>query len=253
MIDCLSEFFENNFKFALAFSGGVDSSYLLYRAKESGADFKAYFMYSQFQPEFELRSAQALAEHIGVSLTVLEIDALALEAIAVNDRNRCYHCKRNMFMVLLDAAARDGYSLVIDGTNASDDAGDRPGMRALGELGIRSPLRECGLDKASIRARSRIVGLPCCDKPAYSCLATRVSTGQRLDARLLEELSASEAFLFGEGFTDFRIRVIGRQAMLQFTEAQLPLAFSRREKILAELSSYFDVVSLDIKARRESL
>ena len=154
----LQEFFAENARAAIAFSGGVDSSYLLYAAVQCGADVHAYFAKTAFQPQFELDDAQRLAESVGAKLTVLELDALSSEDVARNPANRCYYCKQNIFGNLKRAAAEDGFTLILDGTNASDDAGDRPGMRALREMDVRSPLRECGLTKAEIRRLSHEAG-----------------------------------------------------------------------------------------------
>ena len=154
----LQEFFAKNPRAAIAFSGGVDSSYLLYAAVQCGADVHAYFAKTAFQPQFELDDAQRLAENVGAKLTVLELDALSSEDVARNPANRCYYCKQNIFGNLKRAAAEDGFTLILDGTNASDDAGDRPGMRALREMDVRSPLRECGLTKAEIRRLSHEAG-----------------------------------------------------------------------------------------------
>ena len=118
-------------------------------------------------------------------MTVLEADILSVPPAAANGPDRCYHCKTALFSLLRAAAARDGYPLLLDGTNASDDAGDRPGMRALRELAVRSPLRECGISKAEVRARSREAGLFTWNKSAYACLATRIPTGTPITAEAL--------------------------------------------------------------------
>ena len=167
----LEQFFQENPRCALGFSGGVDSAYLLYAGVKAGADIRPYFIKTAFQPAFELADAQKLAAGLGVEVTVLELDALADPQVAANPADRCYYCKQNLFRTLKERAIADGYPVLLDGTNASDEAGDRPGMRALTELSVRSPLRECGLTKAEIRARSREAGLFTWDKPAYACLA----------------------------------------------------------------------------------
>ena len=154
----LKDFFARHPRTALGFSGGTDSAYLLYAGTSLGADVRPYYIKTQFQPAFELADARRLADELGVELTVIEADILADDAVAANPPDRCYHCKRALFTLLAERAASDGYSELIDGTNASDEAGERPGMRALCELGVRSPLRECGLTKTEIRARSRTAG-----------------------------------------------------------------------------------------------
>lgn len=143
----LNEFFSIHPKAALGFSGGVDSAYLLYAAVRNGVQVQPYFVKTPFQPEFELRDARRLAAELKVRLIVLEYDILSHPQVSSNPSDRCYHCKTAIFRHLKQRALSDGFSLFLDGTNASDDWGDRPGMKALKELEIRSPLRECRSDK----------------------------------------------------------------------------------------------------------
>lgn len=245
----LTEFFHENQKAAIAFSGGVDSAYLLYAALQSGADVRAYYVKSAFQPQFELDDARRLAETLSADMRVLDVDILADETVAANPPDRCYHCKRRIFSAIASAAAADGYTLLLDGTNASDDAGDRPGMRALRELSVRSPLRECGLTKPEIRRLSREAGLFTWDKPAYACLATRVPAGERLTAEKLESTERAEDFLFSLGFTDFRVRLFNGAARLQLPAEQLPRLLERRAEILSELKKTYSAVVLDLEVR----
>lgn len=150
----LQEFFTENPRVAIAFSGGVDSSYLLYAALHHGARARAYYVNSAFQPAFELEDARRLAGELNADMKVLPVDVLASETVTANPPDRCYHCKQVIFRTILAAAEADGFTVLLDGTNASDDAGDRPGMRALRELAVRSPLRECGLTKSDVRRLS---------------------------------------------------------------------------------------------------
>ena len=154
----LTEFFKEHPKVAVAFSGGVDSSYLLYAAKKSGAQVHAYYVKSAFQPQFELDDAKRLAKDISIDMTILPVDILQKDVIS-NPSNRCYYCKRHIFQTIMQQAHQDGYTVLLDGTNASDDSSDRPGMVALKELSVLSPLRLCGLTKAEIRRRSKEAGL----------------------------------------------------------------------------------------------
>ena len=150
----LHNFFSQNQKVALAFSGGVDSAYLLYAAIQADCDIHAYYVKSAFQPEFELEDAKRLAKELGVAMTVLELDVLSDSNITGNPANRCYFCKKKIFSKIIEAAKADGYDVIIDGNNASDDADDRPGMKAVQELQVRSPLRECGITKSEVRRLS---------------------------------------------------------------------------------------------------
>ena len=245
----LTEFFHENQKAAIAFSGGVDSAYLLYAALQSGADVRAYYVKSAFQPQFELDDARRLAETLSADMRVLDVAILADETVAANPPDRCYHCKRRIFSAIASAAAADGYTLLLDGTNASDDAGDRPGMRALRELSVRSPLRECSLTKPEIRRLSREAGLFTWDKPAYACLATRVPAGERLTAEKLENTERAEDFLFSLGFADFRVRLFSGAARLQLPAEQLPRLLERRAEILSELKKTYSAVVLDLEVR----
>ena len=245
----LEQFFQENPRCALGFSGGVDSAYLLYAGVRAGADIRPYFIKTAFQPAFELADARKLAEGLGVEVTVLELDALADPRVAANPADRCYFCKQNLFRTLKERAIADGYPVLLDGTNASDEAGDRPGMRALAELSVRSPLRECGLTKAEIRARSREAGLFTWDKPAYACLATRVPAGEAITADLLARVEGAEDALFRLGYTDFRVRVFHGAARLQLPRGQMERAVREAETIQAALKPYFTPILLDLEGR----
>ena len=242
----LNEFFAAHPKCALGFSGGVDSAYLLYAGVQAGADIRPYYIKTAFQPRFERDDALRLAGELGVEVTVLELDALADLRVAANPAERCYYCKQNLFRALKARAAADGYTVLLDGTNASDEAGDRPGMRALRELEVRSPLRECGLTKAEIRSRSREAGLFTWDKPAYACLATRIPTGEAITAEKLAATEAAEAELAALGFSDFRVRLLDGCARIQVRPEQLALVLEQREKILQKLKQYYRAVVLDL-------
>lgn len=245
----LRDFFQECPKVALGFSGGVDSAYLLYAALGHGAQVRPYFIKTAFQPQFELEDARRLCAQLGVELTVVELDVLQVPGVVENSPDRCYHCKRALFGRLRQQAQADGYTVLIDGTNASDDAGDRPGMRALGELSVRSPLRECGITKAQVRALSKEAGLFTWDKPAYACLATRVPTGRTITSELLRRVEGAETALFALGFTDFRVRLYDEAARLQLPEGQLAKAVEQRQAIRQALAPWFDVVLLDTQTR----
>ena len=245
----LAEFFRQNPRAALGFSGGVDSSYLLYAAVQAGARVQPYFIKTAFQPQFELDDAKKLCAQLGVRLRVLELDALKSPGVAANPADRCYFCKTALFGALTEAARQDGYTLLLDGTNASDDAGDRPGMRALRELHVRSPLRECGLTKPEIRELSRQAGLFTWDKPAYACLATRIPTGEEITEEKLQKTEQAESFLFSLGLTNFRVRYFAGAARIQVPEAQLPQLLAHRTEVLQALKPLYPAVFLDLEVR----
>ena len=249
----LKEFFQKHPKAALGFSGGVDSAFLLYAGKKYGADIRPYFIKTAFQPEFELQDALRLTKELGTELTVIACDILSETQVAGNPPDRCYYCKSILFGTLKRQAVKDGYEVLLDGTNASDEASDRPGMRAVQELKVLSPLRECGLSKTEIRRLSREAGLFTWEKPSYACLATRVPSGELITKELLEKIEKGEAALTELGFSDFRIRLYHKAAIIQLPEQQLALFLQKREAVLRKLEPYFDAVMLDLRVRESDL
>lgn len=245
----LSSFFKENPTCAIAFSGGVDSAYLLYAAKTYGTNTTAYFVKSAFQPQFELDDAKRLAGQLQVRLRILGADVLSVNEITANSNRRCYFCKKLIFSTIQKAAKKDGYFTLLDGTNASDKASDRPGMQAMEELEIRSPLKESGLTKEEIRLRSKKAGLFTWNKPAYACLATRIPYGTPITSKKLARTEHAEDYLRSLGFTDFRIRSIGDAARIQVVKNQLNDVLKYRERIREELLKYYSDVLLDLDVR----
>ena len=245
----LAEFFQTYPKVALAFSGGCDSSYLLGVAKKYGVAIKPYFVKSAFQPQFELEDALRLGQELAIDITVLTIDVLSEPQITANPPNRCYYCKQQIMNLIKTQSQADGYSVLIDGTNASDDISDRPGMKAAHEIGILSPLRLCGITKNEVRQFSKELDLFTWNKPAYACLATRIPTNQPLSASLLEAVEKSEHELRSLGFTDFRIRIYHDAARLQLKEAEMASALQQKEIIRQRLQPYFKIILLDLAGR----
>lgn len=247
--NALKNYLKNIPKAALAFSGGVDSSYLLYAAKACGVDVHAYYVHAQFQPEFELNDAKRLVKELEANMTVLPVDVLANEMVKNNPTDRCYYCKRLIFKTILNQAITDGYTVLMDGSNASDDTNDRPGMRALVELQVLSPLREAGMTKQQVRDYSKKAELFTWDKPAYACLATRIPTGTPISNELLEKIEKAENVLSQMGFTDFRARVLGDIAKLQLPAQQIPIAAQKHTELVEALAPWFNDVLLDLKPR----
>lgn len=245
----LNDFFLKYSKVALAFSGGVDSAYLLYYAKKCGADIKAYYVKSDFQPEFELNDAKKLANQLKADLSIINLDILKHDNICKNPKNRCYYCKKQIFNAIVKSALNDGYNVIIDGTNASDDTKERAGMKVLKELNVLSPLRLCSLTKEQIREKSKEANLFTFDKPAYSCLATRIKTGEYITKDKLKTTEYAESVLFDLGFTDFRVRMFENNAKIQLKENQLALFIGKRAEILEKLKNLYDNVLLDLEVR----
>lgn len=244
----LEEFFNIHNKIALGFSGGVDSSFLLYSALKYGADIKAYFIKTPFQPEFELEDAQRLAKELNANIEIINADILENEKVRENSEIRCYYCKTQLFNLLKKRAEEEGRTL-IDGTNFSDDYDDRPGMKALKEIGVLSPLRECGLTKEKIRCLSKEANLSTWNKPAYACLATRIPTGTPLTTEKLEKAEKAENAVSKLGFNDFRVRIIGNVGKLQLKAEQMEKAVKLRKEILNSIEGILEDIVLDLKER----
>lgn len=245
----LTDFFSKYPKVALGFSGGVDSSYLAYAAKQSGANLLAIYYHSKFQPEFELDDAKRFCQMYHIPLKIIEGSILTEHSVISNPTDRCYYCKKRIFGEISNLALQSGFSVLLDGTNASDEVSDRPGMKALTELSVLSPLRICGLTKEEIRRLSKEAGLFTWDKPAYACLATRIPTGQKITDELLKSVEHCEMLLFQMGFHDFRVRIRDYGALLQVTAEEYSLAEQKIEEIRRAFSPYFSQVLLDTTTR----
>ena len=225
---------------------------MLYAGLRYGAKIKAYFVKTAFQPEFELQDAHRLAKQVGTEINVLEKNILENAQVVSNPPNRCYFCKKSIFETLRAQALADGIPLMIDGTNASDDTADRPGMKALTELSVRSQLRECGITKDEVRRLSKEAGLFTWDKPAYACLATRLPSGRTITKELLRNVEKAEDALFAFGFTDFRVRVMDEGAKLQFPQEQMNKLLDKRQDVIKAIKPYFPVILLDLEGRHET-
>lgn len=245
----IQEFFQVHPQAGIACSGGVDSIFLLYLAAKYARKVKAYFVKSPFQPQFELEDARKMCAELGTELEILPIDVLSCEKVTKNESNRCYFCKYELFTNIKNAARKDGFSVLLDGTNASDDASDRPGMKALREMEVLSPLRICGYTKTEIRRQAKEAGLCVHNKPSYACLATRIPTGTEITKERLEKVEEAENILFSMGFSDFRVRIFHDAARIQLPERQLKKFMEERIKLEEQFTKLFHVVMLDLQTR----
>lgn len=193
---------------AVAFSSGVDSTFLLDVAHEVlGARAVAFTAASPFVPQRDVDEAAAFCRGRGIEHVVVPFDTLAIPGVAENPKDRCYLCKHALFSKMAELAQARGLAAVVDGSNLDDDGDYRPGRRALGELGIVSPLHEAGMTKADIRALSKERGLRTWDKPSFACLASRFAYGERLTEDGLGRVNRAEEFLMAKGFRQLRVRV----------------------------------------------
>jgi uncharacterized protein len=238
----------------VAFSGGVDSTFLLKVAHDAlGADVLAITAVSETYPQAEARAACDLAASIGARLVVIETDELRNPAFAANPADRCYHCKTELFTKLAEIARREGIPFVVDASNADDCSDYRPGRRAAREIGVRSPLIEAGLTKAEIRELSRELGLPTWNKPAMACLASRFPYGDALDAARLKRVEMAEEFLTRLGFDTVRVRSHGDLARIEVEGRRIADLASPalRRSIDAELRRLgFAYVAVDLAGYR---
>ena len=220
----------------VAFSSGVDSTFLLRVAHEELGDrVVAATARSHSFPNRELDEATAFCRAEGVRHVVIDSEELDIPGFAGNPPDRCYHCKKELFGKLLAFARDNGLAAVLEGSNIDDDGDYRPGRRAIRELGILSPLHEAGLTKAEIRVLSREMGLPTFDKPSFACLASRFPYGERITVRGLERVEKAEQWLLdaGWGLTQLRVRSHGDLARIEVPPADIPRLAARAAEIAA--------------------
>jgi len=236
----------------VAYSGGVDSTFLLKVAHDClGDDALGIIGLSPSLARCELEEAQETARLIGARCETLQVSEMDDPRYVANDARRCYYCKSALFRELTAYAACHGYRYVLDGSNA-DDAGDyRPGLQAVAEQGVRSPLREVGLTKAEIRALSREMGLPTWDKPATPCLSSRIPYGTPVTAEALRRIEEAEAVLRRLGLRRLRVRHHERVARIEVDPDQFPVVLAQRQQIVGEFRQIgYTYVTLDLAGFR---
>ena len=238
----------------VAFSGGVDSTFLLRVAHDLlGEKVCAITATSPTYPESEFLEASDLARRIGARQIVVESNELEIPGFAGNPRDRCYHCKKELFDICVAKAAELGYAAIADGSNTDDLNDYRPGRRALAELAVRSPLLEAGLSKGDIRQLSRELGLPTWDKQAYACLASRFPYGVEITPERLRMVERCEEYLKGVGFTTYRVRYHGETARIETTEEAMARFLDpavRQAVVKFFRQAGFTYVALDLQGYR---
>ncbi len=252
--DKLKEYLSSFGSLTVAFSGGVDSTFLLFAAKEAlGEKTMAVTVSSEFTPAREINEAAEFCSKQGIRAETLTARPLDNETVAANPPDRCYHCKREIFGMIIDFSRKNGFGTVAEASNLDDNSDYRPGHRAIAELGVKSPLRETGFTKKEIRELSKHLGLPTWKKPSYACLATRIPYGDRITAEKLAMAEKAENFLRDNGFGQLRVRIHGDTARIELEEKDIPrlMQDDMREAVYAGFrETGFRYVSLDLKGYR---
>jgi uncharacterized protein len=239
---------------AVAFSGGVDSTFLLKAARDAlGDNVIALTVKSPYIPEWEVNEAIDFAGRLGVKHLLIE--APLIKEIIHNPENRCYLCKRYIFEKLREVTSEKGFSNLMDGTNNDDSSDSRPGMKALEELNVLSPLKECGLGKQDIRRLSRMMGLATWEKPAYACLLTRIPYNTKVEDAVLRKIENAEKFLIDSGIKAVRVRAHGDIARIEVDPSHIKKVveknlFKNIDKKLKDLG--FKYVTLDLGGYKEN-
>jgi uncharacterized protein len=236
----------------VAFSGGVDSTFLLKVAHDELGNrcVAASGLSETYAPE-EMAEARSLARELGVEYVLLQTMELTDPRYADNTHQRCFFCKQELYGRLSEFARERGLAYVIDGSNADDLDDFRPGLRAARDLGVCSPLQEAGLTKDEIRELSREMGLRTADKPAVACLSSRFAYGDPITVEKLERVARAESAIRALGFRGFRLRHHGNVARLEFAEVDLDRAFAVRREIVSSVKATgYRFVTLDLEGYR---
>ena len=237
---------------AVAFSGGVDSTFLLAVAHEVLGDrVFAITNHSVLIPQREAYEAAAFCEERSIRQVAIEADELAIEGFARNPKERCYICKRHLFERILQVAADGGAAYVLEGSNLDDADDYRPGFQAVLELGVKSPLQEARMTKQDIRNLSRDMGLPTWDKQSFACLASRFPYGDFINQEKLAMVDEAEQFLLDLGFTYTRVRIHDKLARIEVEPTEFGKVLENRDAIYARFAEIgFDYTTLDLKGYR---
>ncbi len=237
---------------AVAFSSGVDSTFLLKVAHdELGKNCIAVTAMSCSFPKRELNEARSFCAMNGIRQIVVESEELEIEGFCKNPRNRCYLCKRELFEKIGKIAEKENLAAIVEGSNVDDDGDYRPGLQAVAELGVKSPLRYSGLSKADIRALSKDMGLATWNKQSFACLSSRFVYGETISREKLSMVDRAEQLLLDLGFHQVRVRIHDKMARIEVMPEEFEKILQNRERIVKELKeSGFTYVTMDLQGYR---
>lgn len=253
-LEHLKKYLKELHSVAVAFSSGVDSTFLLKVAADTlGDKVIAVTASSGSFPKREFDEAAAFCEKEGIRQFICETEELKIEGFAQNPKNRCYLCKKEIFEKIRAIAEENGMEYIAEGSNLDDNGDYRPGLLAVAELGIKSPLRECDLTKADIRALSRYLGLPTWEKQSFACLATRFVYGETITEEKLHMVDRAEQLLLDMGFHQVRVRIHGMMARIEIKpeEFGMLMAEENRSRIIEKFREYgFTYITMDLMGYR---
>ncbi|MDR2353420.1 MAG: ATP-dependent sacrificial sulfur transferase LarE [Deltaproteobacteria bacterium] len=234
---------------AVAFSGGVDSTFLLASCHDA-LSHKAVAVTGRSLsfPERELRAATEFTSQRGITHLFVDSEELELPGFSDNPPNRCYLCKRELFIKIRNAAKSKGITNVIEASNKDDEGDYRPGMIAINELGIGSPLREAGLTKAEIRQLSKEMNLSTWDKPSFACLASRFPYGERITPQELAKLDSAEEYLLSLGFKQVRVRIHDKGRLARIESDEEGFLLLRDQDLRNSIHQKFKEIGFDFSA-----
>ena len=253
----LKQYLKSQNSIAIAFSGGVDSTFLLKAAKEAlGEHAKenliAVTAKSHSFPERERKEAEDFCKKEGIRHLLVESEELSIEGFSSNPINRCYLCKKELFQKIRLLAKEHGIAQVAEGSNVDDEGDYRPGLQAVSELGVLSPLRTAGLNKQEIRTLSKWLGLPTWDKQSFACLSSRFVYGETITPEKLSMVDRAEQYLLDLGFHQLRVRIHGENlARIEVMPQELETLLKKRDEITKTFTQIgFLYVTMDLKGYR---
>jgi uncharacterized protein len=250
-LEALNSYLTSLGKVCVAFSAGIDSSFVLDAANRAlKGNVLAIMAKGAMMPHKEVQYGREFCKARDISLIEIEANEFLVEAFVNNTSDRCYHCKLAIFSKIINIAKENGFDIVLEGTNSDDTNDYRPGKKALLELGVKSPLLECGFSKKEIRENAREMGIEIWDKPSGACLATRVPTGEKVTLELLKRIEAAEDILKSMGFKQVRVRAHNQLARIETSpdEIELLLKADIRSEVSKKLKEIgFRYVSADLE------